>query len=319
MKKLSDPRHLQGKRLLFGWMLGFMVGVGLITANAQPGKSDPVISSIRIEEGSISYMSAGPGDGEKVILLHGLFAQKEQWIEVAKILGSRGYSVIVPDLPGYGASGEYDISAYSLERQRSLLGAFLDTLDAAKTEAGTRSRGVHIAGNSMGGAIALLYAEAFPDRVLSLAFIGAPLGAVPFAPPVQEAIKKGTNPFIPLSADEFRLELSLLLVNPPELPEDSAQAMVGAYTARERHYRQVWDIVNLYSGLFTSRRSLPPHTLILWGEKDRIFPATGVETLRRLVPPQSARILPGAGHLPHLEAPTLVADAYIEFLSSLRH
>lgn len=44
------------------------------------------------------------GQGPTLLLLHGLFADKEQWHGLASALAAAGYSAIVPDLPGYGQS-----------------------------------------------------------------------------------------------------------------------------------------------------------------------------------------------------------------------
>ena len=69
-----------------------------------------------IDGGTISYLEGGKG--EPILLLHGLFAQKEQWMEVGCALAIEGFDVIIPDLPGYGASSGYAISTYALESHK---------------------------------------------------------------------------------------------------------------------------------------------------------------------------------------------------------
>ena len=69
--------------------------------------------------------------------------------------------------------------------------------------------------------------------------------------------------------------MRLLFVNPPAIPESVKTARVKAYVEHNRHYQQVWNIVNLDDTvLYPPRRSAIP-TLILWGSriKSSPFPA----------------------------------------------
>ena len=53
---------------------------------------------------SIGYAEAGPAAGPPVILLHGWPYDIHSFVEVAPLLASRGYRVIVPFLRGYGST-----------------------------------------------------------------------------------------------------------------------------------------------------------------------------------------------------------------------
>ena len=59
--------------------------------------------------GAVEYRVAGTG--ADVVLLHGLFAQKEPWDPVLCRLSQAGYRVTAPDLPGYGRSTGFGIDA----------------------------------------------------------------------------------------------------------------------------------------------------------------------------------------------------------------
>src|SRR5262249_41860755 len=153
----------------------------------------------RIAGGTIAYNVAGRG--ATILLLHGLYASKEQWSALACQLAERGYRTIAVDLPGYGKSDGYAITDYRLESQVGKLHSLLGRLGVAS---------FHLAGNSMGGAIAALYADRYPREVESLAFIGSPLGIVDWNRGVREAIYRGVNPFIPVDERELDLEMGLL-------------------------------------------------------------------------------------------------------------
>jgi pimeloyl-ACP methyl ester carboxylesterase len=256
-----------------------------------------------VGQGTIAYRSAGTGS--EVLLLHGLFAQKEQWDEVLCALAQAGYRASAPDLPGYGQSTGYALVAYALAEQVALLDKFM------------KARGIvrfHLAGNSMGGAIAAMYANAYPKNVMSLAFIGGTLGIGDWGAAVRQAIFKGTNPFIPVNEAEFELELSLLLNKVPALSESTKSAMVRPYIDNHEHYQQVWNIVNLYAGVMKTMKPSPVPTLILWGERDQVFDATGAIALAKKFPHSRRFLMPDVGHLPMLDAPSTVAAHYTAFL-----
>lgn len=259
---------------------------------------------VEVEGGTIHYQQSG--NGPTILLLHGLFASKEQWQPMLCQLGAAGYNAIAPDLPGYGASVDFPISTYQLEQQVVLLQQLLQQL-----QLGT----VDIAGNSMGGALAALYLRTYPQQVRTLAFIGAPLGITPWHKPLREAINQGINPFIPVNAAELDLEMRLLFVRPPTLPPEVQQRLLKEYVEHNRHYQQVWNIVSLYNALLEPPALwLQAPTLIVWGAQDQIFAVAAAPKLRQRFPRGQLVVLADAGHLLHLENAEEVADAYIEFL-----
>lgn len=268
--------------------------------------------SVQLEDGTVHYREAGAGPA--VVVLHGLFAQKEQWDALLCELAASGRRVLAPDLPGYGESRDFPLAVYPLTAQAERLHDLILQLGLATLD---------LAGNSMGGAIAAEYAARHPARVRTLAFVGAPLGADDWSEGVQSAIRAGINPFIPLDREQFELEMRLLFAEPPEISESIAEAAVAEYRERQLHYRQVWDIVNLDARLLADlskarprTRSPRPPTLILWGEQDGIFDIAAARPLQARWPRSRLEILPETGHLPMLERPAETAAAYRRFLDS---
>jgi pimeloyl-ACP methyl ester carboxylesterase len=286
--------------LLTGLLGGF--GVDSVRADCVPSSE-----AIAVGSGVIHYDRAGIGP--PLILLHGLFAQKDQWRTVLCILSTAGFDVIAPDLPGFGQSKEYPIAVYDLERQVILLEGFIDALDIEKFSLG---------GNSMGGAIAALYTGRHPGNVQHLAFIGPPLGLVPWGPRVRQAILQGVNPFIPLDDTQFELEMALLFVRPPEVPDEVRDSLIHDYSTRYRHYQQVWNIINLFDTVLHHIPREPRFdeipALILWGESDAIYPVAGAELLHKRLSNSRLIILPKTGHLPMMEKPADTGEHLIRFL-----
>ena len=79
-------------------------------ARPQPQKrpeSNAAFTSLkRIGAGvlNVGYAEAGPADGPAVILLHGWPYDIHSFVDVAPLLASAGYRVIVPYLRGYGST-----------------------------------------------------------------------------------------------------------------------------------------------------------------------------------------------------------------------
>ena len=298
-----DPMKINLDSLLFTLLL--LLGLaGYSRADTPSGSCAIASHDIALDGGVLYYNRAGAGPS--ILLLHGLFASKEQWDGLLCLLAASGYTAIAPDLPGYGQSVDFPVSDYPLENQVARLRQFMDHLGIVTAD---------LAGNSMGGAIAALYLQQYPQQIRTLAFIGPPLGIAEWSPQVQAAIHQGVNPFIPVDAAQLDLELSLLFVNPPSLPEEIKQAMLKDYVERNRHYQQVWTIVSLYDAVLEPLRFwLQAPTLILWGENDQIFAIDGATLLRQRFPRGRLVRLPNAGHLPHLENAKETAAIYLDFL-----
>jgi len=254
--------------------------------------------------GTVAYAQVGLG--EPVLLLHGLFADKEQWQPLACRLSQLGYQAIVPDLPGYGQSTGFKVPDYALENQVQLLHQFSRQLGLGR---------LNLAGSSMGGAIAYLYSQLYPQEVKSLAFLGAPLGVVPWSAPVRAAIVAGINPFIPVTESEFDLELSLLFVAPPAIAPEVKKAKVEDYVNNNRRYQQIWNIVNLDDQLLQEKTLLQPLPMLtIWGGADQIYELKAGQSLTSPLKTGQWVTLARAGHLLLLENSAETAAIYSHFL-----
>lgn len=297
----ADMHHLFTKFFyLFAAIFLFIGGVGAQTVS---GTCNIEVKTIPIGGGTVEYLKAGKGP--PILLLHGLFAQKEQWSELACYLSAAGFMVIAPDLPGYGKSNHFSIADHKLERQVEILHQFTKVLDIQK---------LNIAGSSMGGAIASMFSRAYPKQTRSLAFIGSPMGISSWGMAVKSALYQGINPFIPISNEQFSLAMQLLFYKPPVVPEDMQQSLLADYQKSNRYYQQVWDIVSLYLNEIEKSPPSSMPTLIIWGKEDSIFEVEEMPKVQQKFPKNQHFIVKNAGHLLMLEAPKEVATIYIQFL-----
>lgn len=249
------------------------------------------------------------GSGEPVVLLHGIFAEKDHWVDFARPLTGR-YRVLVPDLPGYGDSGRHADQSYHYAAQTENLRQWLDALGIQR---------VHLAGNSMGGTIAALFAIQHPTRVASVALIGAPHGIRSPRPSVMDQkIEQGKVPLIAHSEAEFEQMMGLLFTRMPFLPwpilHGARQDALRNATSNQR----LW-IEQLNDRYLLQERmgQVTPPVLVLWGENDRVFDASGATVLKASLPRAQVQVLPGVGHLPMMETPADTAARYAAFLAAL--
>lgn len=276
----------------------------LVAANRASAGLDAHVTNVAGHE--LHYLEAGPRDDEAIVLLHGIFAEKDHWVDFTRAWGT-DRRVLIPDLPGFGESTRRDDARYDYASQVERLHAFLDDRGVTR---------VHLAGSSMGGTIAALYAIEHPERVPSVAFIGAPHGIRTLAPSdADRMIERGEIPLIARDGGGFEAMLGRLFARRPFLP---APIYVDA---RERAIRDADSNVRLWREQLADRHLLHERVtalraplLALWGERDRIFDASGARALRELQPDATIEVLPGLGHLPMMEDPAGTAAAYRAFV-----
>lgn len=255
------------------------------------------------------YLNSG-GSGEPLVLVHGFGADKDNWNRLARQLRGR-FRVIALDLPGYGESDSPTDARYRVQDQVKRLHAFLLMLGVNRA---------HLAGNSMGGYIAALYAATYPKDTASLWLIN---NAGAFSATPSELLKTlesgGENPLIPGTLDQFRSLMELVMSKPPYFP-GAVLDVLGrrALAARELRLKQFADIIEHSPHLEDVLVELQTPTHILWGKEDRLIHVDCVAAQCRLLPQASHTILRGIGHVPMLEAPAGTAHDCLAFHDRLR-
>ena len=250
------------------------------------------------------------GTGTPIVLLHGIFAEKDHWVDFARPLTGQ-YRVIAPDIPGFGESTRRDDQTYDYAAHVTRLAAFLDALGLAQ---------VHLAGNSMGGTIAALFALQYPERVASVAFIGAPHGIrSPQPSTMDRLIDTGQRPLVAHDAAAFSAMMDLVFEKRPFLPYPILHASEQDALHNATSNTRLWDAQLKDRYLLEQHLGrLQQHpTLVLWGDSDRVFDRSGLQTVQKLLPQAQIAALPGIGHLPMMEAPADTAQRYARFLEQL--
>ncbi|MDE2510766.1 MAG: alpha/beta hydrolase, partial [Elusimicrobia bacterium] len=124
----------------------------------------PAVRTETLEVAGIKTRLLRAGRGEPVLLLHGLGASSYSWRFAVPEL-AKHYEVFAPDLPGFGRADKPRDFDYSIAGLHDWVVAFMDQLGIKKAR---------VAGNSMGGVIALWLAMDSGHRVERMALLGTP-------------------------------------------------------------------------------------------------------------------------------------------------
>jgi pimeloyl-ACP methyl ester carboxylesterase len=252
--------------------------------------------SVRVGDIEWPYLEGGRATGEPIVLVHGFGGDKDNWTLYAPHLTPH-HQVICPDLPGFGENDRSVDRDYRVQAQARRLREFLDALGVARC---------HLAGNSMGGFIALQFALDFPERLASLTLLDNAGVAGAGISDLQRAITQGSNPLeLKTMADVDRL-LAFVYRKPPFMPRQFKRVLLEDAVANAQVLEKVfWTLAEEgIAGVLNARLgevSVP--TLIVWGRHDQLIDVSVVDELRRGISNSVAVIFEHVGHVPMLEAP----------------
>ena len=130
----------------------------------KPGTNTSFTSMKQIDAGvlNVGYAGAGPANGRAVILLHGWPYDIHSFVDVAPLLASAGYRVIVPYLRGYGTTRFLSNEAFRNGEQAAVAVDIIDLMDALKIEKAT------LAGFDWGARTGDIIAALWPERCKAL-------------------------------------------------------------------------------------------------------------------------------------------------------
>jgi pimeloyl-ACP methyl ester carboxylesterase len=126
----------------------------------KPGANTTFGSLKQIDAGllNLGYAEAGPPDGRAVILLHGWPYDIHSYVDVAPLLASAGYRVIVPYLRGYGPTRFLSSGTFRNGQPSAVAVDIVALMDALKIEKAT------LAGFDWGARTANIIAALWPER-----------------------------------------------------------------------------------------------------------------------------------------------------------
>ena len=260
-----------------------------------------------IDDVSLHVRDDGPRSAPALILLHGLGSSLHTWEPWANALASE-FRVIRFDLPGSGLSAPDPGGDYTDARSHELLVALLDSLGVTRAT---------LIGNSMGGRIAWSFAERYPDRVDKLVLISPDGFASPGFAYDQPAEVPASLSLLRYALPKWILRKSLepAYANGDRLADSIVTRyhdLLLAPGARDAMLQRLRQTV-LTDPLPRLARIVAP-TLIVWGEGDAMIPVSNAADYIGAIRGARLVTLPGIGHVPFEEAPSVSLDAVRTFL-----
>jgi pimeloyl-ACP methyl ester carboxylesterase len=290
------------------------VGVGFLAATSgsdEPGRLE--FETLRTRDfGAISVLSAGTGP-KTILCVHGLGGTKASFLPTVNGLADR-YRVVAMDLPGFGESDKplgapYDAAWFA----RSVF-ATLDALDVERA---------HVAGNSMGGRVAIEAGLTDRDRIGDLVLL---------SPALAWLRPRRWTPVI----RALRPELGLIQPAPRPIVEAMVRRLVPAatggwsaagvdeflrsYLTRSGRAAFYAAARNIYldephgdDGFWARLKSLESESLFVWGRHDVLVPIAFMKHVERALP-GAKHVELNCGHVPQVERPRETNAAISKFL-----
>jgi pimeloyl-ACP methyl ester carboxylesterase len=255
---------------------------------------------------------------DPIVLIHGVGGWAENWRPVMAALASTGRRVIALDLPGFGQSERPRRVRYFGPDEAFYPRFVIAAMDVLGIER------AHIAGNSMGGAVAYMTAVTAPLRTRSLVLV-APGGLgrdVAFFLRACSLPGFGLVARLPRPRGAAREVLRTCFYDAaritPELYEEAERygnssfpefvralsAGVGIRGVR-RSLRDAWVArSSLYGG----------PALVVWGREDFVLPLRHLADVHATLPQAQVALIERCGHMPQAERPEEFLAATLPFL-----
>jgi pimeloyl-ACP methyl ester carboxylesterase len=280
------------------------------------------------QNAKMAYMDVKPAtpNGQSVILMHGKNFTAYYWKDVIISLNNAGYRVIAPDQLGWGLSTKPN-TKYTFEMLAHNNRLLLDSLEIDKAT---------VIGHSMGGMLATRFALLFPERTSKL-ILENPLGLedyrkfVPYKPIEHQfkkeqsatyaTYKKYQQSYYPVWKPRYE-QYVIAQAHPLKQKDFSTVAWVNALT-----YQMIYEQPVLYE---FNKLSMP--VLFVVGQLDRTvlgkdminvkkqnlhgnFPVLASKASKK-IKGSKVIILPGIGHIPHIQNNPIFINKILPFLKS---
>ncbi len=244
-------------------------------------KIRPLRHEIQVGGWPIVYEVAG--EGEPVVLVHGLSGSTRWWFRNVPAIAKR-YRVYLVDLPGFGTMRSL--------RRRFVLAETATWLSEWMEAVGLER--AHLVGHSMGGYVSVRLAASRPELVSHLVLI-APAGV-----PAERSMLGHLVPLL----------LAAHYATPAFMPVLVRDALrMGPITL----WRAARDL--LAEDIRGDLQNIQVPTLLVWGEKDPLIPPAVGDLLRAEIPNSRLLLLQRAGHVPMFDQPKNFDAALLAFLA----
>lgn len=265
----------------------------------------PEIEIVDLEGRQVEIRQAGTGP--VLFLLHGIGSGSQAWVHQFAPFGD-GFRVVAWAAPGYGRSTDITRDRPVPRDYAKVLLALFDALNIDRAI---------LCGNSLGALFAGAFANLAPERVRGLFLSDAARGHAHLEEDERQAKLRGRlEPLEAIGVERMARARAgnLLSPNAPQSLIDQV-ADINAKVrpvglTRAAHALSVGDLIdelNWYEGPMA----------VVCGAEDRVTPPDSNREIAASRPQASFTLIPGAGHLPYIEAPDAFNKLLGDFAGSL--
>ena len=276
------------------------------------------VETVRARNATISALVAGDKTAPPLVLIHGLGATKASWLTVVGGL-AHSHRVIAIDLPGFGASskplGRYDAPWFA-----GYVSALIEELGYDRAL---------VAGNSMGGRVAMELAMREPDMVDGIACL-CPAAAFTYRPGL--ILARLMRPELGLLAgrlprNRMREGLRNLFADANCIEEEWYEAAIDdfldvwksprARIAFSRSLRNIYlDEPEGETGFWTRLAAMQTPALFIYGKHDHLITHRFGKKIRDTIPHAQFKVWADCGHVPQIEFPERTVQELTRFFAT---
>jgi len=263
---------------------------------------------------------------EPAVYVHGLGGSSTNWTDLAALLAGHVDGLAL-DLPGFGGSDPARGGDYSLAAHARVVARLIEQRDVGP---------VHLAGNSLGGAVSVLVAAQRPELVKTLTLVSPAMPdlrprrspAVLIGAFAVPGLRQIGDRYMARSTVEARVRgvLNVCFADPSLIPEvrlaeaiAEERKMLTVPWAGAAFAGSVRGLVATYlrrgpRSLWAQAARISAPTAVVWGEADQLVDVVLAPRTARTIPGAGLLVLPNVGHTAHLESPEPVARAMLGLL-----
>jgi pimeloyl-ACP methyl ester carboxylesterase len=241
------------------------------------------------------------GQGPPLVFVHGAAEDGRVWRPQLAALADE-FTVVAWDEPGAGRSSDVPAD-FSLADYASSLAAVIEAVGLGPA---------HVAGLSWGSTVVQELYRRHPGLVSTLILLGAYAGWKGSLPADEVAARvEGARQILAAPAEAFHPTLPGLFAGEPPAEFVPLLEEIAADVRPESLKTQLFLMAEADQRDLLPRIAVP--TLLIWGELDARSPLSVARQFEETVPETELVVIPGAGHVSHLERPEQVNDAVRKF------
>jgi pimeloyl-ACP methyl ester carboxylesterase len=236
------------------------------------------------------------GEGEPLVLLHGLFGALSNFADIIEYFRVRGNKVVVPLLPLF----ELDLLHSTVGGLEKFVHKFIEHKNYTN---------IHLLGNSLGGHVALLHVIKHPERIKSIILTGS-----------SGLFENGMGDTYPKRGDYeyIKKKTELTFYDPKSASKELVDEVYSIVNERIKTIKIIALAKSaIRNNLGEELNQIKQPTLLIWGNNDTITPPFVGREFQKLIPNSELHFIDKCGHAPMMEVPDEFNRILHQFLQKL--